>query len=59
MSPTSYYALNVAEMPWQERFNEKIGRPLFRKDLYTDTASGMTISVIWSKLGDREPSAHP
>lgn len=26
--------VNTNEMPWSNRFNEKIGRDLFRKELY-------------------------
>ena len=60
MSPTSYYALNVAEMPWQERFNEKLGRALYRKDLYTDPASGMEIRLVRYPAGVINPAhTHP
>ena len=60
MSPASYYALNAAEMPWQERFNEKLGRALYRKDLYTDPASGMEIRLVRYPAGVINPAhTHP
>jgi quercetin dioxygenase-like cupin family protein len=60
MSPNSYYAVNVAEMPWQERFNEKLGRALYRKDLYTDPASGKEIRLVRYPAGVINPAhTHP
>jgi len=46
MSADPFFAVDVAAMPWQERFNEKIGRALYRKDLYTDLTSGMEIRLV-------------
>ena len=60
MSPAAYYALDVAAMPWQERFNEKIGRTLYRKDLYTDPDSGMEIRLVRYPAGVINPAhTHP
>jgi quercetin dioxygenase-like cupin family protein len=60
MSPNSYYTLKVAEMPWQERFNEKLGRALYRKDLYTDPANGMEIRLVRYPAGVINPAhTHP
>jgi quercetin dioxygenase-like cupin family protein len=57
---SSYFALNVAEMPWQERFNEKIGRALYRKDLYLDPANGMEIRLVRYPSGVINPAhTHP
>jgi quercetin dioxygenase-like cupin family protein len=52
--------VNVAEMPWQERFNEKLGRALYRKDLYTDPANGMEIRLVRYPAGVINPAhTHP
>jgi quercetin dioxygenase-like cupin family protein len=60
MSASSYFALNVPQMPWQERFNEKIGRALYRKELYTDPASGMEIRLVRYPAGVINPAhTHP
>jgi len=56
----SFYALDVASMPWAERFNEKLGRALLRKDLYTDPESGMEIRLVRYPAGVVNPAhTHP
>src|SRR5687768_16003455 len=60
MSPTTFYAVDAAQMPWQERFNEKLGRALFRKDLYADPESGMEIRLVRYPAGVINPAhTHP
>ena len=60
MSADSFYTVNVSAVPWQERFNEKIGRVLYRKDLYTDPASGMEIRLVRYPAGVVNPAhTHP
>jgi quercetin dioxygenase-like cupin family protein len=60
VSDRSYFAINVPQMPWQERFNEKIGRALYRKDLYTDPVSGMEIRLVRYPAGVINPAhTHP
>jgi quercetin dioxygenase-like cupin family protein len=60
MDPAKYYAVDTKELPWSERFNEKIGRALFRKDLYTDPASGMEIRLVRYPAGVINPRhTHP
>ena len=46
MQPTEFYAIDTASQPWEERFNEKLGRALFRKMLYTDPQSGGEIRLV-------------
>jgi hypothetical protein len=31
-----FLAIDTTQLPWEERPNEKIGRSLFRKELFTD-----------------------
>jgi quercetin dioxygenase-like cupin family protein len=60
MNPAAYYALDAAQMPWAERFNDRIGRALFRKDLYTDPESGMEIRLVRYPAGVINPAhTHP
>jgi quercetin dioxygenase-like cupin family protein len=33
-------------MPWEERFNEKLGRALYRKNLVTDSETGMEVRLV-------------
>jgi hypothetical protein len=33
--------IDANALPWEERFNEKIGRALYRKTLFTDAETGM------------------
>ena len=40
------YAKDSTQLPWQERFNERLGRNLNRKDLYTDPETGMEIRLV-------------
>ncbi|MBC7821697.1 MAG: cupin domain-containing protein [Planctomycetaceae bacterium] len=60
MSPDSFFAINTHEQPWEERFNEKIGKALFRKNLYTDPATGAEIRLVRYPAGIINPShTHP
>jgi quercetin dioxygenase-like cupin family protein len=60
MQPTEFYAINTLQQPWEERFNEKLGRALFRKMLYTDPESGMEIRLVCYPAGIINPlHTHP
>ena len=39
-------AIDTAALPWAERFNEKLGRALYRKDLVTDPDTGMEVRLV-------------
>ena len=36
MPTSNIVAIDTTQTPWEERFNEKIGRALFRKELFSD-----------------------
>ena len=38
MDTPALIAIDTANLPWQERFNEKLGRALFRKEHAEDAA---------------------
>jgi len=60
MSETNLIAINTHEMPWEERFNERIGKALFRKNLYTDQETGMEIRLVRYPAGIINPAhTHP
>jgi quercetin dioxygenase-like cupin family protein len=47
-------------LPWEERFNEKIGRALYRKNLFTDPETGMEIRLVRYPAGIVNPlHTHP
>ena len=35
MPHDQFFAIDTSAQPWEERFNEKLGKAIFRKDLYT------------------------
>ena len=46
MPHDEFFAVNTSEQPWEERYNEKLGRAIFRKDLYTDPETGAEIRLV-------------
>ena len=53
-------AIDTKSLPWEERFNEKIGRALFRKNLIVDAETGMEIRLVRYPAGIVNPShTHP
>jgi quercetin dioxygenase-like cupin family protein len=47
-------------LPWEERFNEKIGAALYRKNLFTDPETGMEIRLVRYPAGIVNPlHTHP
>ena len=53
-------AIDTASLPWEERFNEKIGRALFRKNLFEDADTGMEIRLVRYPAGIVNPRhTHP
>jgi quercetin dioxygenase-like cupin family protein len=60
MSPDTFFAIDTSKIAWEERFNERIGRALFRKNLYTDPASGAEIRLVRYPAGVVNPKhTHP
>ena len=40
MPHDQFFAIDTSAQPWEERFNEKLGKAIFRKDLYADPETG-------------------
>ena len=60
MQASRFIAINTQEIPWEERFNEKLGRALFRKDLFLDSETGVEIRLVRYPSGVINPShIHP
>ena len=53
-------AFNTETMPWEERFNEKLGRVLYRKTLMEDPDTGMEVRLVRYPAGVINPRhTHP
>ena len=53
-------AVDTGALPWEERFNEKIGRALYRKNLIEDPDTGMVIRMVRYPAGVINPlHTHP
>ena len=60
MARSNLLSINANEIPWEERFNERIGKALFRKELYTDQETGMEIRLVRYPAGIINPAhTHP
>lgn len=60
MSANNLTVVDTNKVPWEERFNEKIGRALFRKNLHTDLESAVEIRLVRYPAGVINPShTHP
>ena len=60
MTANNLTVIDTQAIPWEERFNERIGRALFRKDLHTDPESGAEIRLVRYPAGVINPShTHP
>jgi len=46
MSDSNFIALDIAALPWEERFNEHLGKMLYRKNLVTDPDTGMEVRIV-------------
>jgi quercetin dioxygenase-like cupin family protein len=46
MDAPALIAVDTAALPWEERFNEKLGRALYRKELITDPDTGMEVRLV-------------
>ena len=60
MDPRTMYSVDTVATPWEERFNERIGRALYRKVLYTDPEIGAEIRLVKYPAGVINPRhTHP
>ena len=60
MPREEFFAINTLDQPWEERYNEKIGRAISRKDLYVDAETGAEIRIVRYPAGLVNPlHTHP
>ena len=60
MNPSQLIVTDANTMPWEESFNEKIGRSTFRKELYKDPETGALVRLVRYPAGVINPShTHP
>ena len=60
MSNTDLVVVHTQNVPWEERFNERIGRALLRKELFTDPETGVLIRLVRYPAGVINPRhTHP
>jgi len=60
MNQSNVIVIDTHAAPWEERFNEKIGRALFRKELYADPETGALIRLVRYPAGVINPRhTHP
>jgi quercetin dioxygenase-like cupin family protein len=60
MPNSSLIVVNANEAGWEERFNEKIGKSLFRKELFSDPDTGMIVRLVRYPAGVINPKhTHP
>jgi quercetin dioxygenase-like cupin family protein len=53
-------AIDTSALPWEERFNEKLGRALYRKMLVQDAETGMEVRLVRYPAGVINPwHTHP
>lgn len=60
MNRAPFVAVNANEMPWEERFHEKVGQAIYRKELFTDPETGMLVRLVRYPAGVMNPRhMHP
>jgi len=60
MSESSFFGVDTRQIPWEENWNAKIGRALFRKELFSDPDTGMMVRLVRYPAGVINPShTHP
>ena len=47
MSTSSFVAIDATALPWEERFHEKVGKAIYRKELFSDPETGMLWEESW------------
>src|SRR5512140_109978 len=46
MAESKLVSIDAAALPWEERYNEFLGKTLYRKNLITDPETGMEIRIV-------------
>jgi quercetin dioxygenase-like cupin family protein len=51
MTPPSLTAIDTRALPWEEHFNETLGKMIYRKQLLVDLDTGMEIRLVRYNAG--------
>lgn len=58
--PSAFLAIDTAQLPWTESFNEHVGKALYRKELFSDPDTGMLVRLVRYPAGVINPNhTHP
>ncbi len=60
MSASQFFSVDAEAMPWEEYTTERVTETLFRKVLFTESETGVTIALVRYPAGVINPShTHP
>lgn len=60
MTRRPFFALDATQEPWEERPNARIGKSLYRKELFIDPETGMEVRLVKYPSGIINPEhTHP
>jgi hypothetical protein len=45
MTKDNFLSINANSLPWNENFDERIGRTILRKELFRDAETGMLVRL--------------
>jgi quercetin dioxygenase-like cupin family protein len=60
MAKSSFTTVNANDLSWEERFNDKAGGTILRKELFSDPETGMLVRLVRYPAGVINPRhTHP
>jgi len=60
MAASRFFGVDTHTIPWEERVTEQIGKPIFRKELFSDPETGMLVRLVRYPAGVVNPRhTHP
>jgi quercetin dioxygenase-like cupin family protein len=60
MTNSQFLAVNTNDLAWEEKFNERIGQAILRKELFSDPETGMLVRLVRYPAGVINPRhTHP
>jgi quercetin dioxygenase-like cupin family protein len=55
-----YFAVDTHALPWEERYNEQLGKSLYRKEIFHEPETGMVVRIVKYPAGLINPAhTHP
>ena len=57
---SQFQAIDTNKLPWEERFSDKIGHAIYRKEFFSDPDTGMLVRLVKYPAGIVNPAhTHP